>query len=143
MPLAMFNLVIAQHCAKERYSHLRGGRHDIPKAKVNAGEMVMLRQEKDHTLQLGVRPHILRIIELRGSGMVILQGSDGATVIHQISHIAKCSVPISDTKVYSEKHVRTDAVHCKQCGSGDEPSNMLLCDTCNQGYHTTCIYILL
>lgn len=40
----------------------------------------MLQQSKEDTLDPSVRPHILRIIESRSSGVAILQGSDGTTV---------------------------------------------------------------
>ena len=55
-------------------------KEDKLKAKFVVGEFVMLKQLKDHTLQPSVRPHILRIVELRGSGVVVLQSSDGATI---------------------------------------------------------------
>ena len=70
----------------------------------------MLKRKKDHTLQPSVRPHILRIVEMRGSGVVILQGSDAATISQQVSQIARCTVPISDTKLYPDRYVRTLAV---------------------------------
>ena len=99
----------------------------------------MVRQKKAHTLQPSVRPHILRVIELKESGVVVLQGSDGATINHQVSQLARCSVPISDMIIYPEKYVRTDAVHCNICGSRRDPALMLLCDVCNMGFHTFCL----
>ena len=139
MPLAMRNLAIAQQRDKERYRHVRGGKYDRPKAKILVGDFVMVKQKKDHTLQPCVRPHILRIVEMRISGVVILQGSDAATISHQVSQIARCTVPISDTKLYPDKYVRTLAVHCKICGSRNQEALMLLCDVCNMGYHTFCL----
>ena len=62
---------------------------------------------------------------------MVLQGSDGGTVKHQISQLA--SVSISDRKVYPKKFLRTDTVHCKWCGSKRDPALMLLCDVCNDG----------
>ena len=139
MPLAMRNMAIAQQRDKERYRLVRGGKYDRPKAKFAVGDFVMVKQKKDHTLQPSVRPHILRIVELRGSGVVILQGSDAATISHQVSQIARCTVPISDTTLYPERYVRTLAVHCKICGSRNQEAKMLLCDVCNMGYHTFCL----
>ena len=136
MPLAMRNLAIAQQRDKERYRHVRGGKYDRPKAKFVVGDFVMVKQKKDHTLQPSVRPHILRIVEMRESGVVILQGSDAATIGHKVPQIARCTVPISDTKLYPERYVRTLAVHCKICGSRNKEALMLLCDVCNMGYNT-------
>ena len=84
MPIAMRNNAIAQQRDMERFRHVRGGNYDRPKAKFVEGEFVMLRRKKNHTLQAGVRPHILRIKELRKSGVVILQGRDGTTISHQL-----------------------------------------------------------
>ena len=76
----------------------------------------MLKQPKGDTLDPTVRPHILQILEIRAAGVAILQGNDGATVAHQISKIAHCSMPVSDTKICPETYVRTDQVHCQICG---------------------------
>ena len=63
-------LTIVQQRDKERYRHVRGGGYDRPKAKFAIGEMVMVRHKKYHTLQPSVAPHILKVIELRDSGVV-------------------------------------------------------------------------
>ena len=76
---------------------------------------------------------------MRGLGVVILQGSDAATISHQVSQIARCTVPISDIKLYPDKYVRTLAVHCKICGSRNQEALMILCEVCNMGYHTFCL----
>ena len=140
MPLAMRNNSIAQQRDMERFRHVRGGKYDRPKAKFVVGEFVMLRRKKNHTLQPSGRPHILKILELRKLGVVILQGRDGRTISHQTSQIARCSVPVADKKIYPELYVRTWAVHCEFCGRRQEEGIMILCDLCNKGFHTTCIY---
>ena len=33
----------------------------------------------------------------------------------------------------------TDAVHCEVCESRKDAAVMLLCDTCNRGFHTWCL----
>lgn len=71
----------------------------------------MLKQPKGDTLDPPVRLHILRIVELRSSGVAILPRNDGATVAHQIFKLAHYSVPVSDTRVYPERYLKTDAVH--------------------------------
>ena len=83
---------------------MRGGGYGIPKALFVVGEFVMLKQAKDHTLQPSIRPHLLRIAELRGSGVVVLQGGDVATITQQASQFAHCSVPVSNPGVYREKY---------------------------------------
>ena len=100
----------------------------------------MLRRKKNHTLQPSVRPHILRIKELRKAGVVILEGRDGMTVSHQTSQIARCSVPVADKRIYPEFYVSKDSMHCVLCGQRQGEGKMILCDLCNKGFHTTCVY---
>ena len=80
MPLAMRNLAIAQQRDKERFRHVGGGGYDRPKAKFAVGQFVMVKKKKKHTLQPSVRPHILRIVDMKPTGAVVLQGSDGSTI---------------------------------------------------------------
>ena len=141
MPLAMRNLAIAQQRDKERFRHVRGGGYDKPKAKFKLNEYVLLKRSKNHTLEASVTPHILRIIELKKSGVVILQGRDGTTVSRQVAQLAHCSVPVADHRIYPEKYIKTKSAHCQICGSRNNEAFMLLCDTCNKGFHTFCFDI--
>lgn len=139
MPLAMKNLDIAQERDKMRFRFVRGGKYQKAKAKFNVGEYVLVKQSTLNTLQPSVYPHILRVMELRNSGVVALQGRDGATVTRQVEQLAHCSVPISDHKIYPEKFWRIETVHCQICGSRKNAAKMLLCDICNKGFHTYCL----
>ena len=76
MPLAFCNLAIAQQRDRERHQLVRGGGWDRPKANFQPGDYVLLKQKQKNCLQPPARPHILRIVELRPSGIVILEGSD-------------------------------------------------------------------
>ena len=78
MPLAMRNLAIAQQRQKERYQLVRGGSWHKPKASFQVGDYVMLKREIKHTMEARTHPHVLRIVELRPSGIVILEGNDAA-----------------------------------------------------------------
>ena len=96
MPLAMRNLAIAQERDKTRYRHVRSGNYDKSKVIFLLGQYVLVKQSKYNTLQSSVHPHILRILEIRDSGMIMLQGRCGATVTRHISQLAHCSVPVAD-----------------------------------------------
>ena len=139
MPIAMRNIAISQQRDKERFSHVRGGGYARPKASYAVGDFVLLKQKKYDTLDPPVRPHILRVAEIRDHGVVILQGSDGQTISHQVTQIAHCSMPVADTRVYPELFERTDQVHCEKCGEKNKAGSMLLCEKCNRGYHTFCL----
>ena len=62
MHLAMRNLAIAQQRDMERYRQVRGHDWDRPKASFSPGDYVLLKQEKDHSLQPPTYPHVLRIV---------------------------------------------------------------------------------
>ena len=78
MPLAIRKFAIAQQRDIERYCWVRGGGWDRPKASFASGDYVMIRQVKDMTLEPSARPHVLRIVEIRPSGAVVMEGSDAA-----------------------------------------------------------------
>ena len=88
MPLAMRNLAIAQQRQKERYSLVRGGEWAKPKASYAVGDYVMVKRETKNTMQAPAHPHVLRIVELRASGIVILEGSDAARCTKQMKDVA-------------------------------------------------------
>ena len=75
MPLTMRNLAITQQCDKERYRLIGGGGLDSPKASFMLGAYVMLEQQTDSTLDAPARSHILRVVEIKKSGV---EGSDVA-----------------------------------------------------------------
>ena len=141
MPIAMGNLSIAQQRDKERFRHVRSGKYHKPRANFMVGEYVLVQHKVMHSLEPSVTPHILRIVEIRDTGVVILQGRDATQISKRIEQIAHCSVPIADHKTYPELFVSTDVTHCEICLSRGMESKMLLCDTCNKGYHTFCLEI--
>ena len=69
MPLAMRNLAIAQQRDKERYRLVRGGGWDRPKATFMPGVYVLLKPPTSSTLDDPARPHILRVVETKKSGV--------------------------------------------------------------------------
>ena len=139
MPLAMRNLAIAQQRDVERYRHVRGGGWDRPKATFSQGEYVMLKQETSNTLQPPAYPHVLRILELRASGICILEGSDGARCSRQIRDVSHCPLPILDTNIYPGRYYRGATKHCEICGRRGDGAKMVLCDGCQDGYHIWCM----
>ena len=74
MPLAMRNLAIAQERDKEKYRLVRGGGWDRPKASFALGDFVMIRQVTKDTLDAPSRPHVQRIVEIKLSGVVLMEG---------------------------------------------------------------------
>ena len=63
----------------------------------------MLRQKKKHTLLPSVRPHILRIVEMKGSGLAMLQGSDGSMVLWFRTYVIQEVVSLTCTTGWDKK----------------------------------------
>ena len=130
MPLAMRNLAIAQQRDKERYRLVRGGGWDRPKAAFQPGDYVMIRQVTKNTLQAPTRPHMLRIVEMKESGVVVLmEGRDAARCEKQVKNVAHCPLPILDTSMYPARYYRGPSVHCRVCGTRHRGTKMVLLDS--------------
>ena len=75
MPFAMRNHAIAQEqistCKRRRICETKD---------FKLGEYILVKQSEENTLETSGRPHILRVVKLIDSGVVVLQGCDGATV---------------------------------------------------------------
>ena len=130
MPLAMRNLAIAQQRQKERYSLVKSGEWAKPKASFAPRDYVMIKRETKNTLQPPSYPHVLRIVKLRASGVVILEGSDAARCTKQMKDVAHCPLPILDTTLHPGRYYRGASKRCQGCGQPDDRKNMVLCDGC-------------
>ena len=113
LPLAFRNLAIAQQRDVERYKLVRGGGWDRPKAKFKVGDFVPLKRPTASSVEVNTRPHILRIVELRDSRMAVFGGRDGTMMQEQVKHIAHCTVPVGDKRVYPELYDRRETSHCR------------------------------
>ena len=89
----------------------------------------------DTALEPIARPHVLRIVEIRPSGGVVMEGSDVARREEQIKNIAHCPLPILDTNMYPERYFRGPSLHCFVCGTRHRSAKMVICDKYNAGCH--------
>ena len=112
---------------------------DLPKASFQTGDYVLLKHKKKDCLQPPARPHILRVVELRPSRVVVLEGSDAARVQRQVKDIAHSPLPILDPSLHPDRFYRGPNLHCSVCGCKNRASKMTLCDRCNEGYHIWCV----
>ena len=96
MPLGMRNLAIARHRDKARFKRVRGGigGWDRPKIEVKEGAFVVVKNQVLGGLDIATNPHILRVLRLKESGVVVLQGQDGSCEEEQVKNVAPCSLPI-------------------------------------------------
>ena len=88
-----------------------------------------------NTLQAPSYPHVLPIVELRASGVVILEGSNAATCTRQMKDVAHCPLPILNTTLHRGRYYKGASKACHGFGAKDDGRNMVLCDGCQEGYH--------
>ena len=138
MSLAFRNSAIAQQRQIDRYKLVRGRGWDRPKASFSPGDFVLIKQQRQHTLDAPTRPHILRVVEVKPSGVLKLQGQDAQLWTKQAKNVAHCLLTIVDTKLYPERMKRTAKIHCSFCRRRGDGLNMLRCDTCQRGFHYYC-----
>ena len=101
--------------------------------------LIALASAKHTALEPIARPHVLRIVEIRPSGPVVMEGSDAARREEQIKNIVHCPLPILDTNMYPERYFRGPSLHYFVCGTRHRSAKMVICDKCNGGCHIWCL----
>jgi len=132
------NLRIAQHRDTLRYAAVRSGSY-VPKLKrFEVGDYVYVSRAPQTTLTIKARPVILRVKEVRSSGVLNLEGRCGRTVAMHISKCAPCHLPDIDPRIDPTLAAPDESVQCETCHSADDEEYMLLCDKCNRATHLYC-----
>jgi hypothetical protein len=140
MPIIANNLAIAQHRDKLRYAQIRSGTYMPLIRKFSVGDYVYLRRPNvANTLQMVAKQVIARVLEVRESGVIILQGKCGNTLSTHVSNLAPCHLPHMDGSIDPELAIPQADHACEGCGFPDGEDRMLLCDFCNNGWHTYCL----
>ena len=138
------NLLIAQHRDTLRYAKLRSGGY-LPKIlRFEVGDYVYVRRNTSSgkapsSLEALARPEILRIREVRPSGVLVLQGRCGRTIIENPVNCAPCHLPIVDGDLDLAQAKPTVDVACEKCRLPDNEHIMLMCDSCDHFWHTYCL----
>ena len=134
------NLLIAQHRDTLRYAALRGGGYHPKVREFEVGDYVYHRNTTSQTtLDPAAKPTILRVIEVRPTGVLVLQGHDGLTIKAHIKDCAPCHLPIRDETVDPRLARPSALLPCQACHSPSGDEWMLLCDGCGTGWHTYCL----
>ena len=139
MPLAMRNLAIAQNRDRTQYKRVRGSGWDRPKPRFKVGECVLVGRQTKGKLDIATHTEVLQVTEVKGNGLLELQGSDGVRICEQVKNAAHCSVPVLDPSVDTGLVDRVDPIHHHECGKRSDAPRMVLCDVCNVGYHIWCV----
>ena len=144
MPQALENLLISQHINTLRYAETRSGGYKPALRQFTVGEFVRLRDPSagQNTLNMQATKSVLRIVEIRDSGVLVLQGRDGITCREHVENCAPCRAIITDITVDPTLAPFRDAgCPCERCNGvdSDRPNKMLMCDHCNTGWHKNCL----
>lgn len=132
------NLRIAQHRDTLRYAAVRSGSY-LPKVRrFEVGDYVYLSRAPSTTLDIKAKPLILRVKEVRSSGVLILEGRCGRMVSAHSANCAPCHLPDIDPRMDPTLAAPEDDTACEVCQDPGDPEYMLLCDHCNKGTHLYC-----
>jgi hypothetical protein len=137
-PEAMRNLQIAQHRDTQRYAQIRSGTFQPKHAKFEVGDLVYTAYANTYSaLQPRAKPAILRVVEVRPSGRLILQGK----LDRHMTQCAPCHLPGVDTSIDPSLASRPAEAVCETCTSPNstQQNPILLCDYCDAGWHLQCL----
>jgi hypothetical protein len=134
------NLRIAQHRDTLRYAQLRSGNYTPKLRRYLQGDYVWVKRKDKQGLDIGAKPLILRVAEVRPTGVLILQGRCGTLRAVHASQCAPCHLPDIDPQIdWSLGKPPAEAV-CERCGGDDteRQGQLIFCDNCNSGWHLGC-----
>ena len=134
------NLRIAQHRDTLRYAMTHSGAYKPRLRKFLIGDFVYLRVgQKRNTLEVPAQQLVLRIVEMRPSGVAVLQGRCGARMSAHVTSLAPCHLPDLDPTLDLSLLRPSADLACEVCNSPEMADTMLLCDGCNTGWHMHCL----
>ena len=139
--MAHDNLLIAQQRDTLRYATVRSGGGYQPTLRTfTVGQLVYLKLHNlPSTLDMRARAEIYRVIEVRPSGVLLLGGRDGRTFTQHGTNCLPCHLPNVDLTLTPALARPDKGLACQTCRFTDGEAYMLLCDTCNDGYHIYCL----
>lgn len=138
------NLRVAQQRDTLRYAAKRDGKWQPRAVRFMEGDFVYRRRpNRVSTLQPKAADGIYRVYEVRDSGVLILQGKCGSLVPEHMQNCAPCHLTGFDPTINPTLAPVPPDLPCEVCGSPDNEHEMLLCDSCNAGYHMGCLQPIL
>jgi len=139
MPVAAQNLKAAQHRDTLRYQQLRSGQYLPRVQQYKPGDFVyMQRAKQGSSLAIRARSEILRVKQVKPSGVLLLQGKCGREATYHSSQVAPCHLPGIDGTLDLALQGEDQDAECEGCGLKDDEANFMFCEGCNQGWHCYC-----
>ncbi|GAX81110.1 hypothetical protein CEUSTIGMA_g8544.t1 [Chlamydomonas eustigma] len=133
------NLLIAQHRDTLRYAKLRSGAYYPSLRKFTEGQYVYVVDHSESSFHKKADPTVLRVQSVRPSGVLVLIGRDGKTMSVNAVNCAPCHLPVQSLFEHQDSYVPPIDQQCVMCHSPDDAKRMLLCDSCDRGYHLYCL----
>jgi transposase InsO family protein len=145
VPYAMSNLLTQQRRQTLAYARRTGGgggfRHELLKAV--PGNLVFVRDRTATNLQPAVRQGVFMVVEVRQTGVVIIQGRNGRTTAVHTESLVPCHLRDTDIDLTITPADEAPAdLACEWCSVCEQSSGlkaMLLCDLCQTGWHLGCL----
>jgi hypothetical protein len=100
---------------------------------------VYLQQTAPTTLDVTARRIILRVREVLGSGVLLLEGRDGKFWKDHTRNCAPCHLPHIDGTVHPGTSYISARLKCRLCGSPKRAATMVICDVCSTKWHLECL----
>ena len=140
IPMAGRNILIARHRDTLRYAKLRSGGYLPSVVKFTVGQFVYVKDGND-SLHVRARPEILRVVAVKASGVLVLVGKCGTTISVNAVNCAPCHRTIKDQDESPDiEAFRPQKDYpCAVCRLPDVDRTMILCDSCNRGFHYYCL----
>ena len=139
MPLAMGNLLAAQHRDQRRYDHVRKTGYRPKERKFEVGDLVYLRRQPADKTDVAVTRGAYKVHQIGSNGRMVLQGADGTLFKEHIENCAPCHNPNMDLTIDPTLTTVPAGHACQICKSPGRQATMLLCDYCLEGYHMNCL----
>ena len=96
-------------------------------------------QKPGGTLGIRARNEVLKVVEVRDSGVLVLQNQAGHTIDKHHEHCVPCMLPNLLGDTYAGLVKPQADLPCQVCHDHHHWDVMLLCDNCDTGWHTYCL----
>jgi hypothetical protein len=136
------NLRTAHERDARRFKAVRSGLY-IPRIHhFHPGDYVFILaqgQKPGGTLGIRARNEVLRVQQVRPSGVLILINQAGQVIEKHMEHCVPCMLPNIVGETYSGLVKPSADLHCEVCKDDRNWDVMILCDNCDSGWHTYCL----
>jgi hypothetical protein len=82
---------------------------------------------------------ILRVREVLGSGVLLLEGRDGKFWKDHTRNCTPCHLPHIDGTIHPGTAHISAGLKCRLCGSPKRAATMVICDVCSTWWHLECL----